>query len=375
MRYLRGDTALDERVFMTVLSIGVVAAAFTCLLSVVLDLGLSQTARIVGAVCAVWFALLQYFSYRFPKRQYTFRIVLVCGLSFVFFPFAFLSAGGAYSGMQLLYMLGIFNIITLLKRPLRGILVYAQVLLDEFTIYLSQHYPQYFMQLQEQQRYLIAKLILFICCITLANILALVLTSYESERERSRKLTDQLSVLSTRDPLTGLYNRRELFRRLELVFQPDETRTEHDRNLVREGCYISMFDVDNFKHLNDTFGHHFGDVVLSTVAKHFSDAVTHSDGELAARYGGEEFVIVLYAASLGEAFARLDTLRQSIDALEWSDSPHLRVTVSGGVVPCIQYDELDRAMHDVDALLYQAKHDGKNRIETQLHSAYPQKRA
>ena len=78
-----------------------------------------------------------------------------------------------------------------------------------------------------------------------------------------------------------------------------------------------MFDVDNFKRLNDTYGHQFGDTVLSTVAHTLRAAVQDERGEFAARYGGEEFICVLYAETAGEAFSRADEVRRAIGALEY----------------------------------------------------------
>lgn len=373
LRYLHADSSLEERVFLTMLSVGVVASLISFAVSFLLRL--DMIARVSTLLCAVWFASLQVIGYHRPDKQYACRVMLVCGVSFVIFPFGFFSAGGVSGGMTLLYLLAVFNTAILLRPPLRNILLGAQILVADFTVYLSRSYSHFLADLTEQQHYFIARLFLFISSVTLAMMCVQILKSYEEERERSRKLTEQLSNLSVRDPLTGLYNRRELFRRLELVYMPDVERSERDGKLTRQGCYIAMFDVDNFKQLNDTYGHQFGDTVLACIANRFRDAVTPAAGELAARYGGEEFVCVLCAPCLEDAFKRVDQLRAGIESLAWAEVPGLHVTISGGLVSCERCPQPDQAMHDVDALLYQAKNTGKNRIETQLHSLYPQKRA
>ena len=88
--------------------------------------------------------------------------------------------------------------------------------------------------------------------------------------------------------------------------------------------------------------------------------------EFAARYGGEEFMCLFYAKDADEAFRRVDKIRQNVAELSWKDVPGLSVTVSGGLISCEKYDQLKRAMLDVDKLLYQSKHAGKNMISVEL---------
>ena len=123
-----------------------------------------------------------------------------------------------------------------------------------------------------------------------------------------------------------------------------------------------MFDLDDFKNLNDTYGHSFGDTVLVDVAQALQDMVRPDLGELSARYGGEEFVSILSAASLEEAFDRVDRARRRIAQLSWAEHPEVRVSISGGLLSCEDHPDLTQAMHDVDALLYRAKAENKNRI-------------
>ena len=187
-----------------------------------------------------------------------------------------------------------------------------------------------------------------------------ILRAYDKERRQNEALVEKLRNMSVKDALSGLYNRRELFRRLELMYSgaPKE-RTE---TLSRAGHYIAMFDVDDFKSINDTYGHSVGDRVLSTISHVLYDMVNPRNGELSARYGGEEFVSVLAAQSMNEAYERVNRARERVSELRWEDIPGLTVSISGGILSCEDYTDLNQTMHDVDELLYKAKADGKNRI-------------
>lgn len=137
---------------------------------------------------------------------------------------------------------------------------------------------------------------------------------------------------------------------------------ERTETLTRDGHYIAMFDVDNFKKLNDTYGHSFGDRVLIDVSGVLHDIARPECGEITSRYGGEEFVAVLTAESLDAAFARVDEARHRIMTLRWEDHPEVHVSISGGLLSCEDHPDLTQAMHDVDTLLYKAKAAGKDQI-------------
>ena len=192
------------------------------------------------------------------------------------------------------------------------------------------------------------------------SIVLLILRSYNEERRQNEVLLQKLRDLSVTDMLSGLYNRRELFRRLEVMY--GSATRERRETLTLDERYIAMFDVDNFKKLNDTCGHSFGDSVLVSVSKVLHDMVWPEAGELTARYGGEEFVSILKAGSLDEAYCRADEARQQIAQLSWKEHPEIRIGISGGLIACEDHPDLTGALHDVDALLYQAKAAGKNRI-------------
>ncbi|MCA8884243.1 MAG: diguanylate cyclase [Rhodobacteraceae bacterium] len=166
--------------------------------------------------------------------------------------------------------------------------------------------------------------------------------------------------LATRDPLTGLYNRRYAIPRLLRMIEECH-RTSRPLALL-------ALDLDRFKLINDTYGHASGDAVLVEVAGRLKEAAR--PGDLVARSGGEEFLIALPDTGTGEA---RQVARQMRDLLRRSpvSLPHgggvIRVTASIGAAMAVPTDEtaeaqLDTLMRRADKALYAAKSDGRDTV-------------
>jgi diguanylate cyclase (GGDEF)-like protein len=122
-----------------------------------------------------------------------------------------------------------------------------------------------------------------------------------------------------------------------------------------------MLDLDDFKSINDTYGHQQGDVVLRHVARVLRD--TSRDADSPARYGGEEMAVILRHTGLDGAYAISERLRRAIEALRiprLDGAGDLRITASFGVAASADGDK-DGLIADADAALYAAKRQGKNR--------------
>jgi diguanylate cyclase (GGDEF)-like protein len=158
------------------------------------------------------------------------------------------------------------------------------------------------------------------------------------------------------DSLTGLANRRELTARLA-----DELE-----RAARNGTSLSFVicDIDNFKRINDGYGHQAGDDVISAVASVLSSGVRETD--LPVRFGGEEFVIVLPGARLADARRAADAMRKAIAELELAAlrGDAIGLTASFGVAEFPTYATPEALLAAADAALYQAKRAGKNRVAT-----------
>jgi diguanylate cyclase (GGDEF)-like protein len=164
-------------------------------------------------------------------------------------------------------------------------------------------------------------------------------------------LTAAYERLALTDPLTNLTNRRGA----EQVIRREITRAKR----YNMDLSFVLFDVDHFKSINDTHGHGMGDQVLRLVAGAIADRLRESD--LPARWGGEEFLCVLGNTNLEQAHICAERIRKGIAALT---TPVERpVTISGGVVQLAQGEDIATVLGRADALLYEAKRDGRNRVK------------
>jgi diguanylate cyclase (GGDEF)-like protein len=153
--------------------------------------------------------------------------------------------------------------------------------------------------------------------------------------------------LADRDALTGLYNRRAGERCLADVLEaPDDSDV------------LILFDVDRFKHINDTHGHPAGDAVLREIAQRCSALLRKSD--VFARWGGEEFLVLVRGTGEAGVFRVADALRQAISAAPIATVG--TVTASFGVACFCAQDSLVSWLVRADAALYDAKQSGRDRV-------------
>jgi diguanylate cyclase len=153
------------------------------------------------------------------------------------------------------------------------------------------------------------------------------------------------------DPLTQVANRKCFDERFE---QEIQRRRRGDGSSA-----MLLWDIDNFKSINDTYGHRAGDRVLQSVAGCFTAAAR--GGDFVARIGGEEFVLLLSGVQLEEAMQIANRVRGAVEALRFHfRGTPVKVTVSCGITELAVQDAAEAAFDRADGALYRAKHSGKN---------------
>ena len=173
---------------------------------------------------------------------------------------------------------------------------------------------------------------------------------------RFKKYQDRLKEMAMKDHLTGLYNRMLLIELLE------KELANNKRGML--GTAFVMLDVDNFKKVNDTYGHLAGDMILSQLSQILTSSVRIED--VVGRYGGEEFGIVLKQTDEDIAIKICERIRKRIEKFEfqWKDYK-INITISIGLCYKKYVDEVEteEIIRRADHVLYKAKTHGKNRIE------------
>jgi len=201
----------------------------------------------------------------------------------------------------------------------------------------------------------------------------------------------RLKELAFKDELTELYNRRgfkeEAFKFIKEVVASKKFKSKRESVFINNFSLV-VFDIDNFKKLNDTYGHDAGDMALKQLAKVVSERVRTIDA--VARWGGEEFVVGLVGASENDAYVIAEDIREKLakTKINWRGKK-FSFTVSGGAASLSEVKDfepvrsrpprqkagrataalgrpasngLDSLFHAADKALYKAKRSGKNKI-------------
>jgi len=172
------------------------------------------------------------------------------------------------------------------------------------------------------------------------------------ELERS---CQELEMLASLDPLSGLLNRRTLFQRINI---------EIERSLrLRLPLTGIMIDIDHFKRVNDNYGHQCGDSVIREIGSRLTNSLRKYD--YAGRYGGEEFFVLFSNTTADMAQTIAERFRREIEEIGFTcGEESFRLTVSVGIAQYIPGENPDRWISRADAAMYKAKQRGRNQIQT-----------
>jgi diguanylate cyclase (GGDEF)-like protein len=182
-----------------------------------------------------------------------------------------------------------------------------------------------------------------------------ILASYVAIALENAALFKEIEYSAAHDYLTGLLNRREIFREGEEAFE---------RFLrYNEDICVVMIDIDDFKRVNDTYGHSAGDEVIKKVAEVIRGTIRKTD--FAGRYGGEEFLVVMAHSDIKMAMELAERVRKTIEAckIKYNSSEEIGITLSLGVYQYMKGNKsFDEGVDFADNALYEAKGLGKNKV-------------
>ncbi|MEK3713725.1 GGDEF domain-containing protein [Paenibacillus sp. FSL R7-0333] len=244
-----------------------------------------------------------------------------------------------YFDQRLLYSLGVFSIVFYagvyfgLERPLLGKPLLEFVLVECVYVVFALMAQAVILRGRETREYLEQ------------------LAKSEQELMVERAISDKLLKM---DALTGLYNHKTFHEYLDSLLEQCES------NGLR--LQLALLDIDNFKQVNDRYGHWVGDLVLKEVAAKMGSLIGLND--FAARYGGEEFAVIFTDKSFQEAYAAVEQMRISIAAMCHPYAGNKPITVSIGLCHYHLGDGKELLFRKTDDSLYTAKRGGKNAVVT-----------
>ena len=288
-----------------------------------LDLG--KVSTLITFACGL-ITIALYIAFKITKNYERLSLIVVIFLSFIFFPTMWLVTGGTFASIPY-YMIINAGIIALLLTGLqRKILLLLFALVVAGLMVMEYRVPDLVVSYDSDLvRYIDLAFGLFICLFAIAVLISVLIDCYVGELKKSKQYLEALE----------------------------------EKN--KEKLTVAMVDIDNFKMINDKYGHLFGDYVLKRIVRTIISNLRQDD--IVGRYGGDEFLIILRDTSKEKGYAMMERVRKKILELEWEDD--LIITISGGIIE-VEGEEVTDLLKKVDKLLYRAKHKKKNLIEKDL---------
>lgn len=346
-KYFSIDLPLNKRICHIMLASALIANLYAIITTLSLDL--PPIADILSIVC---FAVLLVFTIIGFKTPYVEGVTIASTIligDFIF-PMMFFTEGGFKGGMPYYFLMIPLWMSFCLRRRRRFILIFITLLVYVACIVVAYFYPQYVIPIPEDSVLMDMSMAMFIVYLFLYFLANIVIRQTERDRVKIQHLSELYEKQANTDELTGLYNRRYFKEILNLTLPTIGSA---------DNLHIAMFDIDDFKIINDTFGHPYGDDILIMISNILTSI--SKDGIVACRYGGEEFLILIPGKTQLEALDLVESILEQVRSkvMVKGGKP---VTVSAGLqtyFPKMQYGEFLQA---VDAKLYQAKRTGKNKV-------------
>lgn len=346
-----GKLDFESKLFWVLVIMGTGAGIVSSIFTVIE--GISKEAAIGSAAPVIVFVALMILQLKIKNINLSYCLLCLV-LNIFVIPINFLICGGIDSGVLLYFIAGAYMVAYVNPKKLKYF-TYALTLASFLGIMLLSYFkPETVKAISDDVSFLDTFVTFIIVSGAIFLVTNQIIVEYNKERKQNLDLIEKISFNSEHDELTGLYNRKVLFERLENEI------INVDKNIY----FCLLGDVDNFKKFNDTYGHVFGDKVLKAVANVFKEELNKSAGEFASRYGGEEFVIVLAGKNYKEILERAENIRRRVSETSFDEVPEAHVTISIGVCACDEEksDDATHLLNMTDERMYMAKKLGKNRV-------------
>jgi diguanylate cyclase (GGDEF)-like protein len=328
-------------------SCAAVMAAFSAISGLMLSAPAATV--IFSAASAVVFLILLRLFMRTHSRIYFYISFLF--IIFLFLPVNFFLNGGTNGGILYYGLLMVVAIVALLNGSARVWMMSLFIMVCGVLILLEYLHPELVLPYETRQAEALNTFVgLLMGILAMSGLLIIVIHAYDTERLILDQSTAALEKISTMDAITGISSRRTLDDALQARIMMAE---KYEKPLS-----VILFDIDDFKNINDRYGHLQGDVVLKAVAR-LAKAMVRSTDEL-GRFGGEEFLILMDNCPLARAAHAAREICNAIAGLRFEGQEGMRITCSFGVVEHQGCEQAEQALMRVDERLYAAKRAGKN---------------
>jgi len=255
--------------------------------------------------------------------------------------------------MSLLVLILVFGMFALRPVHARGLALIAFAMLGLVMFWKSRSDPMRYPPVIEAIHFVFGVIVL-LGVSALSVRMGALRAHLKAQKTELEQALAQIRLLATQDELTGLFNRRHMSALL--------TQEQLRSNRSGAPLCIVLMDLDHFKRINDSHGHHAGDAVLKGFAAAGRQALRGTD--VLARWGGEEFLLMLPGASVEQAASVVERVRAQLAATSFDEAaPGLAVTFSAGLALVEPGLTLDQAVELADQAMYRAKTGGRNRTE------------
>ena len=341
------DVPLEKRITHAMLLCAMFGTFFGFIESFVLHLPI-----IAEILPLILFFLLLGFSFWgfYTQRVELFGLFSISVIGFIVFPLMFLANDGMHGGMIFYFVIAPVCISLVLKGKTR-LIIFIAIMAEYAVLFVFyKTAPQYFLRMTDKTAFIDQLCSMVITSLILFSFSYSVAHQNSHDRETIEKLSKMYEKQANTDELTGLYNRRYFNNFLKLAIN-----TLGDSG----NLHVAMLDIDDFKVVNDKYGHPFGDTVLQRFAGILKK--TESEGATACRYGGEEFLLLIPKKDRDEALLIVEKIIEATWAqIQIGDNGF--VTASAGFITCTEDMSYDALLQEVDNRLYAAKAAGKNRV-------------
>lgn len=348
--------SLETKIFKTILIFNIIISIINIVANSLI--GFSFWISLKWVALAILALVILVLSRKKNFKQFQFRLSYFLFLIFVFFPFGWFQSGGSANNSLAYIFLTTIAISFLFKRgKVRDFLFFSLVLIFIILYCIEFFYPHLIIfHSQESQFY---DRLIQIPLILYASYLMLERFSdaYNREKENLKLLTKKLKIanqklenIAHRDSLTKKYNRRAFDQEIKAIFK--------EKLHFQKKITLVLIDIDNFKDINDNYGHDKGDEVLVAISQRLENFMPAQS--LIARWGGDEFAVISYE-DLYQTQFYLEKYYGEMENL--SKELGFKISFSAGLSSLNQEDTVEQLFKRVDKVLYESKREGKARYK------------